>query len=137
MKIALSTALIICSSFLNFVFADEPSPASVNMLIQQNLPPLDDNQEVLVLTVTYEPGGSSKIHRHNANAFVYMLEGSVVMQVQGGEEVTLKPGDTFYENRADIHAVSRNASDTKPARFLVFIIKERGVPATVPAHAEP
>ena len=137
MKIALSFALIICSSFLNFVFADEPSPASVNMLMQQNLPQLNDNQEAVVLTVTYEPGGASKPHRHNADVFVYMLEGNVVMQVQSGEEVTLKPGDTYFESREDIHTVSRNASNSEPATFLVFIIKDKGVPATLPAHTEP
>lgn len=136
MKTVLSATLFICGSFLNFVLAGEPSPASVNMLMQQNLPPLNDNQEALLLTVTYEPGGSSKPHRHNADAFVYMLEGEVVMQVQGNEEVTLKPGEAYYESREDIHTVSRNSSNTESATFLVFIIKDRGVPATLPAHAE-
>lgn len=135
MKTVVSIVLMICNSFLNVVFADGPSPASVDMLMQQNLPKLH-NQEALVLTVSYEPGGSSMPHRHNSEVFVYMLEGAVVMQVKGGEEVTLNPGDTYFESRDDIHTVSRNASDSEPATFLVFIIKDRGEPATLTAHAE-
>jgi quercetin dioxygenase-like cupin family protein len=90
-------------------------------------------KEGSMLTVEYAPGASSAIHRHNASVFVYVLEGSVVMQVKGGKEVTLGPGQTFYESPADIHTVSKNASATKPAKFLVFMVKEKGTPATVPA----
>jgi len=90
-------------------------------------------KEATMLTVEYPPGGSSAEHRHNAHTFVYVLEGSVVMQVKGGNEVTLGPGQTFYESPEDIHAVSRNASTTKPARFLVFFVKQKGAPATAPA----
>ena len=82
--------------------------------------------------IEYPPGGSSAQHRHNASTFVYVLEGSVVMQVRGGKEVTVGPGQTFYESPDDIHSVSRNASKTKPARFLVFFVKDKGAPATVP-----
>jgi mannose-6-phosphate isomerase-like protein (cupin superfamily) len=77
------------------------------------------------------PDIASAAHRHNANTFVYVLEGSVVMQVKGGEEVTLKPGDTFYESPSDIHSVSRNASSTAPAKFLVFFIKDAGAASLV------
>jgi quercetin dioxygenase-like cupin family protein len=90
-------------------------------------------KEGTMITVEYAPGASSTEHRHNAYTFVYVLEGSVVMQVKGGKEVTLGPGQTFYESPDDVHTVSRNASATKPARFLVFMVKEKGAPATVPA----
>ena len=90
-------------------------------------------KEGTVVTVEYPPGLSSAAHRHNANTFVYVLEGSVVMQVKGGKEVTLGPGQTFYESPDDIHSVSKNASATKPAKILVFFVKEKGAPATVPA----
>ena len=89
-------------------------------------------KEGLMLTVEYPPGGSDPIHRHNAHAFVYVLEGSVVMQVRGGKETTLKPGQTFYEGPDDIHVVGRNASQTKPAKFIVFMVKDKGAPALVP-----
>ena len=90
-------------------------------------------KEGLLITVEYLPGGSDPIHRHNAHAFVYVLEGSVVMQVKGGKEVTLGPGQTFYESPEDVHTVSRNASTTNPAKFLVFFVKQKGAPTTVPA----
>jgi len=90
-------------------------------------------KEGTMVTVEYAPGASSTAHRHNAHTFVYVLEGSVVMQVKGGKEVTLGPGETFYESPEDIHAVSKNASSTKPAKFLVFFVKEKDAPATVPA----
>ena len=82
-----------------------------------------------MVTVEYAPGASSAEHRHNAHTFVYVLEGSVVMQVKGGKEVTLGPGQTFYESPDDIHSVSKNASATKPAKFLVFMVKDKGAPA--------
>jgi quercetin dioxygenase-like cupin family protein len=85
-----------------------------------------------MLTVEYPPGGADPIHRHNASAFVYVLEGSVVMQVKGGKEVTLTPGETFYEGPDDVHIVGRNASSTKPAKFVVFLVKDKGTPALVP-----
>ncbi len=91
-------------------------------------------KEVLMITVEHAPGGSSPIHRHNAQAFVYVLEGSVVMQVQGGKQVTLTPGQTFHEAPDDVHVVDRNASSTKPAKFLVLLIKDKGAPALVPVE---
>jgi len=91
-------------------------------------------KEGLMLTVEYPPGGSDPVHRHNADAFVYVLEGSIVMQVKGGKEVTLTPGQTFYEGPDDIHVVGRNASQTKPAKFVVFLVKDKGAPAFVPVR---
>ena len=91
-------------------------------------------KEATMVTVEYAPGASSNEHRHNAYTFVYVLEGSVVMQVKGGKEVTLVPGQTFYESPDDIHTVSKNASATKPAKFLVFFVKQKGAPATAPAR---
>src|SRR5579862_6715413 len=91
-------------------------------------------KEASVVTVEYAPGASSAVHRHNAHTFVYVLEGSVVMQVKGGKEVTLGPGQMFYESPEDIHSVSKNASSTKPAKFLVFFVKDKGAPPTVSAH---
>ena len=91
-------------------------------------------KEALMITVEYPPGSSDAVHRHHAHAFVYVLEGSVVMQVKGGKAVTLTPGQTFYEGPDDVHVVSRNASTTKPARFLVLLLKKQGAPVLVPAH---
>jgi quercetin dioxygenase-like cupin family protein len=88
-------------------------------------------KEGLMITVEYPPGGSDPVHRHNAHAFVYVLEGSIVMQVKGGKEVTLTPGQTFYEGPNDVHVVGRNASSTKPAKFLVFLVKDKGAPVLV------
>jgi quercetin dioxygenase-like cupin family protein len=89
-------------------------------------------KEGVMLTVEYAPGASDDMHRHNAHTFVYVLEGSVVMQVKGGKQVTLGPGQTFYESPEDIHTVGRNASSTKPAKFLVFFVKDKGAPALIP-----
>jgi quercetin dioxygenase-like cupin family protein len=89
-------------------------------------------KEGLMITVEYPPGGSDPIHRHNAHAFLYVVEGSVVMQVKGGKEITLKPGESFYESPDDVHVVGRNASSTKPAKFLVFLVKDKGAPVLVP-----
>lgn len=90
-------------------------------------------KEVLIITVDFPPGGADPVHRHDAHGFVYVLEGSIVMQVRGGEEVTLTPGQTFYEGPDDVHVVGRNASTTKPARFLVVLLKNAGVEPVLPA----
>jgi quercetin dioxygenase-like cupin family protein len=90
-------------------------------------------KEALMLTVTYPPGAVEPMHRHDAQAFVYVLEGSVVMQVQGQAPDTLEAGDTFYEGKEDVHLVGRNASQARPARFVVFLVKEKGAPAVLPA----
>jgi len=106
--------------------------AKVTPLLTRELPDIP-GKEATMVTVEYAPGASSAEHRHNAHTFVYVLEGQVVMQVKGGKEVTLGPGQTFYESPDDVHTVSRNASRTKPAKFLVFFVKQTGAPATVPA----
>jgi len=90
------------------------------------------DKEVLMITVEYPPGSSDPVHRHDAQAFVYVLEGSIVMQVKGGEPVTLTPGQTFYEGPDDVHVVGRNASATKPAKFVVLLIKNKGAPVLMP-----
>jgi quercetin dioxygenase-like cupin family protein len=91
-------------------------------------------KEGLMIAVEYPPGGSDPVHRHNAHAFIYVLEGAIVMGVRGGKEVTLTPGQTFYEGPADIHTVGRNASQTKPAKFVVFLVKEKGAPVLMPIN---
>jgi len=89
-------------------------------------------KEGLMIVVEYPPGASDPIHRHNANGFIYVLEGSVVMQVKGGKQVILTPGQTFYEGPDDEHVIGRNASSTQPAKFLVFLVKDKGAPFLVP-----
>jgi quercetin dioxygenase-like cupin family protein len=105
--------------------------AKVNPLMTKDLAGISGKEGVM-LTVEYAPGASSREHRHNAHTFVYVLEGSIVMQVKGGKEVTLGPGQTFYESPDDIHSVSKNASGSQPAKFLVFFVKDKGAPASVP-----
>jgi quercetin dioxygenase-like cupin family protein len=105
--------------------------AKVTPLLSKDLTDLP-NKEGLMITVEYPPGASDPIHRHNAHAFLYVLEGTVVMQVKGGKEVTLTPGQTFYEGPNDVHIVGRNASKTKPAKFVVFLVKNKGAPIFVP-----
>lgn len=110
--------------------AQEPK---INELLSKDLKDIP-GKEVLMITVEYAPGGTDPIHRHNAAAFVYVLEGSIVMQVKGGKEVTLTPGQTFYEGPDDVHIVGRNASKTKPSKFIVFLVKEKGAPVLVPVQ---
>lgn len=107
--------------------------AKVTTLMKKDIPD-SPGREVEVISVEHVPGGSSPVHRHNAQAFVYMLEGSVVMQLKGGEPVTLKPGETFYEGPDDVHVVDRNASSTEPAKFVVFLIKDKGAPGLIPVQ---
>ena len=107
--------------------------AMVAELLSKDLTNLP-GKEGLLITVEYPPGSSDPIHRHKAHAFVYVLEGSVVMQVRGGKQVTLTPGQTFYEGPDDVHVVGRNASGTKPAKFVVFLVKDKGAPVVVPAQ---
>ena len=108
--------------------ADEPK---VTPLMARDLVGTPGKQATMI-TVEYAPGWSSAEHRHDAHTFVYVLEGSVVMAVRGGKEVTLGPGQTFYESPDDVHSVSRNASTTKPARFLVFFVKDKDKPLSTP-----
>jgi quercetin dioxygenase-like cupin family protein len=91
-------------------------------------------KEGLMITVVYPPGASDPIHRHDAHAFLYVLEGSVVIQVKGGKEITLTPGQSFYEGPNDVHIVGRNASNTKPAKFLVFLVKNKNAPMLIPVR---
>ena len=105
--------------------------AKVTTLMSKDLTDLQ-GKEGTVIAVEYPPGASDPIHRHNAYAFVYVLEGSIVMQVKGGKQVTLTPGQTYYEGPDDIHVVGRNAGDTKPARFVVFLIKDKNAPVLIP-----
>jgi quercetin dioxygenase-like cupin family protein len=108
--------------------AQEPK---VTQLLSKDLTDLS-NKEGLMITVEYAPGGSDPIHRHNAHALIYVLEGSVVMQIKGGKEITLTPGQSFYEGPDDVHVVGRNASNSKSAKFVVFLVKDKGAPALVP-----
>ena len=105
--------------------------AKVTSLMTKDVPG-SPGKELMMITVEHVPGGSNPAHRHNAQAMLYVLEGSVVMQLKGGKEVTLTPGQTFYEGPDDVHVVDRNASKTKPAKFVVFLIKDKGAPALVP-----
>lgn len=122
---------LVCSSAAIPTMAAEDQAAKVTPLMAKDLAGIAGKEGTMV-TVEYAPGGTSPIHRHNAHVFVYVLEGSVVMQVQGGQPVTLGPGQTFYESPTDIHSVSKNASDSKPAKFLVFFVKDKGAPPTTP-----
>jgi quercetin dioxygenase-like cupin family protein len=106
-------------------------PPKVTPLMARDLVGMP-GKEAAMITVEFAPGWSSAEHRHDAQTFVYVLEGSIVMAVRGGKEVTLGPGQTFYESPDDVHSVSRNASDTKPARFLVFFVKEKDKPLSTP-----
>ena len=101
--------------------------AVVTSLMSKDLPEQPGKEAVMIM-VEYPPGGSDPVHRHDAHAFVYVLEGSVVMQLKGGKETTLTPGQTFYEGPDDVHVVGRNASTTKPAKFIVLLIKNKGAP---------
>src|SRR2546425_6603664 len=117
-------ALVLLCLMTGTAMAQQPK---VTSLMSKDLTE-NPGREVLMITVAYAPGGSDPIHRHNAHAIVYVLEGSVVMQVKGGKPVTLTPGQTFYEGPEDVHVVGRNASTTKPTKFLVVLVKDRGAP---------
>ena len=120
--------VVLLCLFAGPLMAQEPVVTSLMSKDLMDFP----GKEGLVITVEYAPGWSDSIHRHDAHAFLYVLEGSVVMQVKGGKEITLTPGQTFYEGPNDVHVVGRNASSTKPAKFLVFLVKNKGIPVLVP-----
>ena len=105
--------------------------AEVTSLMSKDLKDFP-GKEGLMIAVEYPPGATDPVHRHNAHAFVYVLEGSIVMQLKGGKEVTLTPGQTFYEGPDDVHIVGRSAEETKPAKFVVFLIKDKGAPVLAP-----
>ena len=127
MKITLVALALLCL-MTGTAMAQE---SKVTALMSKDLPE-SPGKEMPMILVEHAPGGSNPAHRHNAHAMVYVLEGSVVMQVKGGKEVTLTPGQSFYEGPDDIHIVDRNASSTKPAKFVVVLIKTKGAPALVP-----
>jgi quercetin dioxygenase-like cupin family protein len=114
-----------------FAFPSMAENPKVTPLLTKELAGVS-GKEAVMLTVEYPPGASSSKHRHNAHTFVYVLEGSIVMQIEGGNAVTLGPGQTFYESPDDVHTVSKNASDSQPAKFLVFFVKDKGAPASIP-----
>jgi len=120
--------LLLASLVVDSAVAEE---AKVTPLLSKELKE-SPGKEGLMLVVEYPPGNSDPIHRHNAHGFIYVLEGSVVMQVKGGKQVTLTAGQTFYEGPDDVHVVGRNASRTKPAKLLVFFVKDKGAPVLVP-----
>ena len=122
--------LAVCLLWLapNLLIAQDAKVTEMLSKDLHNIP----GKEGLMITVEYPPGASDPIHRHNAHAFVYVLEGSIVMQVKGGQEVTLTPGQTFYEGPDDVHVVGRNASQTEPAKFVVFLVKDKGTPVLTP-----
>lgn len=125
-------------AFLAGAFILAPTPAAAQQAVVSSLMTraLGDipGKEMVVLEVTYPVGSHDAVHRHNAHGFIYVLEGSIVMQVRGGKEVTVGPGQMFYEGPQDIHIVGRNASSTTPARFLVFLLKNQGTPVLVPSE---
>ena len=129
MKIA---KLILCLAWLTpgLLIAQE---AKVTKVLSKDLTDIP-GKEGLMITVKYPPGASDPVHRHNAYGFIYVLQGSIVMQVKGGKEVTLTPGQSFYEGPDDVHVVGRNASKTEPAKFLVFLVKDKGAPVLVPVN---
>jgi quercetin dioxygenase-like cupin family protein len=128
----LGTALVLSISTQLVCASDAPQPI-VAPLMTKDLTDLP-GREALMLIVDYPPGAVEHVHRHDAHAFVYVLEGSIVMGVRGGKEVTLTPGQTFYEGPGDVHTVGRNASKTKPAKFVVVLVKKKGVEAVLPAE---
>jgi quercetin dioxygenase-like cupin family protein len=136
----LALAFLIASALIpaSTLMAEKAVPAPmaqevVTPLITKDLAGFPGEQ-ALMYTVDFPPGFSSPVHRHNAQVSVYVLEGSVVMQLKGGQQVTLTPGQSFYEGPDDVHVVDRNASATQPAKFLVLLIKDKGAPAVVPAQ---
>ena len=126
MKTHLALLLPLCLA----ACASEPR-TTVTSLMSKPLPDVAGKEGEMIV-VEYGPGEADPVHRHNADAFVYVLEGSIVMQVRGGEEVTLKAGQTFYEGPDDVHVVGRNASRVRPAKFVVFLVKNKGAPVLVP-----
>src|SRR5437870_10677951 len=122
----------LCLAVVAVSAAPAAPEAEVTPLFSKDLKEFPGKEGVMI-TVVYPTGSVDPIHRHNAHAFVYVLEGSIVMQVRGGKEVTLTPGQTFYEGPDDVHVVGRNASKIKPAKFVLVMVKDKGAPVLVPA----
>jgi quercetin dioxygenase-like cupin family protein len=124
----MTTLVLLLYLMTNTMAAQQPH---VETLMSKDLSGTSD-REVTMITVDFPPGGADPVHRHNAQGFIFVLEGSVVMQVKGGKEVTLKTGQTFYEGPDDVHVVGRNASTTMPAKILAILVKEKGAPLLMP-----
>ena len=124
-KLILALACLMSSTLMG-------QEAKVTDLFSKDLANIPGKEGAMMI-VDYPPGSVDPIHRHNAHAFVYVLDGSIVMQVRGGKEVTLTPGQTFYEGPDDVHVVGRNASKIKPAKFVLVMVKDKGAPVLVPA----
>jgi quercetin dioxygenase-like cupin family protein len=124
--------LILCLVWLTpgLLVAQEAKVTEVLSKDLSNIP----GKEGLMITVEYPPGSSDPVHRHNAHGFIYVLEGAIVMQVKGGKKVTLTAGQSFYEGPEDVHVVGRNASKTEPAKFVVFLVKDKGAPVLIPVN---
>jgi quercetin dioxygenase-like cupin family protein len=129
----LGVALVLSSGSRLIQSAQAAEPAVVTELMLKDLTDIP-GKEMLMITVDYPPGAAEAVHRHDAHAFIYVLQGSIIMQVRGGKEVTLGRGQTFYEGPNDIHTVGRNASTTEPAKFLVILLKKKGVGLMLPAE---
>ena len=134
-KIPTRLALAVALAGTAFLCASPPAVAAphaeVTQVMVRDLPDYP-GKEGLMITVSYPPGSVDAVHRHDAHAFVYVLEGEIVMQVRGGPTQTLKAGQGFYEGPEDVHVVGRNASATKPAKFVVFMLKDKGAPVLTP-----
>jgi quercetin dioxygenase-like cupin family protein len=129
----LGTALVQACGLQSIQSARAAESAVVTPLMLKELADIP-GKEVLMITVDYPPGAVDPIHRHDAHAFIYVLQGSIVMQVRGDKEVTLAPGQTFYKGPNDVHTVGRNASATDPAKFIVILLKKKGVDVVLPAE---
>lgn len=127
------TRLLLLALFLLAPTIVQAQASKVTPLMTKELADVP-GKEGLMLTVEYPPGASDPIHRHDAHVFVYVLDGRVTMQVEGGEEVTLGAGQTFHESPKDVHLIGKNASATEPAKFLVFFVKNVGAPVLVPGR---
>ena len=132
MTITKLALMLVCLTFVAPELKPAAEEAQVTPVLSKDLAGFP-GKEGLMITVVYPPGSSDPIHRHNAHAFVYVLEGSIVMQVRGGKEVTLTPGQSFYEGPSDVHVIGRNASQTEPPKFVVFLVKDKNAPVLVPA----
>jgi quercetin dioxygenase-like cupin family protein len=130
-----SGVLILVCLMSSGLMAQEPKAPepTIGTLMTKELADIS-GKDAIMLNVEYPPGGADPVHRHDAHAFVYVVEGSIVMQVKGGKAVTLSPGQTFYEGPNDVHVVGRNASKTKPAKFVVVLIKNKDAPALIPVQ---
>jgi quercetin dioxygenase-like cupin family protein len=126
-----TAALTLSLSLAGATLVAEDGP--VRSLLSKDLAGVP-GKEISMITVDYPPGGSTPMHTHSAQAMLYVLEGSIVMQVKGGAPITLGPGQTYYEGPDDVHLVSRNASKTAPARYVVFLVKQKGAPILTPVR---